>query len=151
MSGKHMSVASQRGFTLVELLLSVAIMGVLAGVSLPVYQSFQARTELDVAAEQVAHALRRAEAYARGMRHDDAWSVRITPGMATLFKGSAFAGRDVNFDESITIPTTFTVAGLNTVSFSRLTATPSATGVISITDTTNTTRTITLNVKGMVE
>jgi len=44
----------KRGFTLPELLLSVAIIGALAGLSLPVYRSLMMKNDLDIAANTVA-------------------------------------------------------------------------------------------------
>lgn len=140
----------QKGFTLIEMLLSVAIIGMLVGLSLPLLQSFQARTDLDVTTEAVANSLRRAQTYARGVSGDSTWSVRIASGAATLYKGSTYASRDSSYDEATTISTTFTVSGLSDVTFSKLSATPSTTGSVIITGTTNDTRTVTLNAEGMV-
>lgn len=41
-----MSIRSTRGFTLIELMIAVAILGVLVSLSIPVYQDYTARTKL---------------------------------------------------------------------------------------------------------
>lgn len=139
------------GFTLVELLLSVTIIGILVGLSLPVYNSFAARNDLDLAGQQVAGTLRRAQTYARGMDDDSAWSVRIQPTIVTLFKGTTFGTRDTNYDETLSLPGSVTVSGLSEVQFSKLTATPNTTGSITLTSNANDSRTITINAKGRIE
>jgi prepilin-type N-terminal cleavage/methylation domain-containing protein len=60
-----------RGFTLIEILLSVALIGILAGLSLPVYQAFQVKNDLSVAVDTVVQSMRRAQMLSRasqGMR-----------------------------------------------------------------------------------
>jgi len=138
------------GFTLLEVLLSVTIMGMLIGLSVPVYETFVRRNDLDIAAQSLATMLRRAETYARGSQNDDAWSVEIQATTATLFQGISFGGRNMNYDETIDLPGTVSPSGLSELQFSKMTATPNTTGNIVLTSTTNDTRTITVNAKGMV-
>jgi prepilin-type N-terminal cleavage/methylation domain-containing protein len=141
---------NQRGFTLVEVLLSMAIIGTLAGLSLPVYESFVRRNDLDLAAQQLAASLRRAETYARSVKQDAAWSVRIEPTSVVLYQGTNFGGRDTAFDETFTLPGSITTGGLSEIQFAKWSATPSSTGNITLTSSVNETRTIAVNAKGMV-
>jgi len=139
------------GFTLVEMLLSVVIIGMLTGLSLPVYESFVRRNDLDLAAQNLAFALRRAETYARAVNYDSPWSVEIQSSSITLFQGTAFGSRNTAYDESVSIPGSITPSGLGEVQFAKFSATPNTTGNITLTSTTNATRTITVNAKGMVD
>ena len=139
------------GFTLIELLLSTAIIAVLAGLAMPVYISFQSRNDLDVTTQSIADMLRRAETYSRSVRADSQWSVEIQPTVATLFKGTSFAGRDSTQDETTVISNSATVTGLTEVQFTKFTAAPNATGAITLTSSSQDTRTITINAKGMVD
>jgi prepilin-type N-terminal cleavage/methylation domain-containing protein len=145
-----MIASNQNGFTLTEMLLSVVIIGMLVGLSLPFYRSFQSRADADTTAESITNMLRRGQAYARGMQGDSTWSVRIQSTSATLYKGATFASRDTTLDETTPIPTAITVTGLTDITFSKLSATPSTTGNITLTATSNDIRTITLNAEGMV-
>ena len=142
---------NQQGFSLLEVLLSVAILAVLAGLSLPVYESFMRRNDLDLTAQQVASSLRRAQTFARANSYDSVWSVAVQSSNVTLFRGTNFAGRDQTYDESVAIPASVSVSGLSEVQFSKLTATPNTTGSITLTSTANATRAVTVNAKGMVE
>lgn len=140
----------QRGFTLLEVSLSMVVIGVLAGVSLPIYNTFAVRNDLDLTTQQVANTLRRAQTYARGMEGDSAWSVKVQSSAVTLFKGTNFAARDTGFDEVIAMPGSASASGLSEVQFAKLSAAPNTTGSIILTSNSNDTRTITVNAKGMV-
>lgn len=142
--------ANIRGFSLIELLLSVAIIGILTGLSAPLYASFQNRNDLDLTAQSISEMLRRAQIYARGVSGDSQWGVQIQTSSATLFKGATYAGRDAAYDEVTAIPASMTPSGLASVTFSKLDAAPSATGSITLTSNVNDTRTVTINAKGMV-
>lgn len=146
-------MANEKGFSLIEMLLSVGIISVLVGLSLPIYQSFQSRNDLDLTTQSIAEMVRRAQTYARGNKGDGNWGVRIMSGSAVLFKGPDYVSRDPNLDEMTVIPSALTPGGLKDtdILFSKLTGTPSPTGSITLTNTNiNDTRTITLNAKGMV-
>lgn len=140
-----------RGFTLLEVLLSVAIISLIAGISLPVLGSFNERNNLDVATQGIVSQLRRGQTYARGVNGDSQWGVHVQSGDATLFKGVSYAGRDASFDEITTIPSSITASGTTDILYSKLEATPSTPGTITLTSTNNNqSRTITVNAEGMV-
>lgn len=140
-----------RGFSLIEMLLSVAIIGILVAGSAPVFNSFVARNDLDVVGQQVASALRRAQTYARGMDDDSAWSVNVATTAVTLYRGTVFGSRNTAFDEVISLPATISVSGLSDVQFAKFTGLPNTTGSMIFTSNANDTRTITINAKGRVD
>lgn len=145
------SANTSGGFTLIEMLLSVTIIGMLSGMSVPVYESFVRRNDLDLAAQTIASTLRRAETYARNQNSDNAWSVEVQPTTVTLFQGTNFAGRNTNFDETYSLPASVTPSGLGEVQFAKFNAAPNTSGSVTLTSTTNDTRTVTVNAKGMVD
>lgn len=140
----------QQGFTIIEMMLSVSIIALLAGLSLPVYNSFQTRNELDSTALALVSSLRRAQIYARGAQNDLQWGVRVQSGAITLFRGNVFASRDTAYDEVTTLPPTMAVSGTSEVIFTKLTGLPAAAGSTTLTAANNETRTVTINAKGMV-
>ena len=139
----------QRGFTLIEVLLSVAIISLIVGMSLPIYRAFQTKNDLDMTAETVAFALRRAQTYARGVKADSQWGVSIQSGALTVFKGASYAARDTSYDESSVISGGIVVGGLSEVVFTKLTGQPSTTGTVALT-VNNDTKTVDINAKGTV-
>lgn len=142
---------NQSGFTLLEVLLSITIIAILVGVSLPVYETYARRNDLDITAQGTAAMLRRAATYARAVNDDSVWSVRIEATKLTLFQGTNFAIRDTANDEIIQIPASIVPSGLSEVQFAKLSAAPNTTGAITLTSSTNDTRTVTINAKGSVD
>lgn len=144
---------SEQGFSLIELLLSVTIIGLLVGLSMPVYQTFQNRSDIDVTTQGIADALRRAQSYARSGNGDSVWSFSMQPASKAFFiyKGNNFATRDTAYDEPFNLLGGGVVtSGLSAVTFSKLSGAPSTTGSIVLTGNNNETRTITINAEGMV-
>ncbi|MDB5181890.1 MAG: hypothetical protein JWP13_653 [Candidatus Saccharibacteria bacterium] len=142
---------SSKGFTLIEMLLSVLIIGLITGASLPLYASFQNRNNLDTTTQDIAYMLRRAQTYARGMNGDSPWGVQVATNSVTMFEGSTYATRDTTEDEIISVPGSLTLSGPAEMVFAKLTAAPNTTGSIIVSSpSTNDTRTITVNAEGMV-
>jgi prepilin-type N-terminal cleavage/methylation domain-containing protein len=128
-------ISSERGFTLVEMLLSMAIITLLIGLALPIYQGFQNRNDL---------------AYARSANADSQWGVNFQAGSVTLFSGTSYAGRNTAYDEVLSVPSTITFSYSGDVLFSKLTGFPTAT--LSQTLSGNgSTKVVTMNAKGMVD
>jgi prepilin-type N-terminal cleavage/methylation domain-containing protein len=143
-------ISSERGFTLVEMLLSMAIITLLIGLALPIYQGFQNRNDLAGTTQSVVETLRRAESYARSANADSQWGVNFQAGSVTLFSGTSYAGRNTAYDEVLSVPSTITFSYSGDVLFSKLTGFPTAT--LSQTLSGNgSTKVVTMNAKGMVD
>jgi prepilin-type N-terminal cleavage/methylation domain-containing protein len=142
----------QRGFTLLEVLLSMAIVTALAGLSMPVLLSFNNRNDLDIATQGIVSSLRRAATYSRGVNQDSQWGVKVQTGSITLFKGTGYASRDAQYDETTSIPSNMATSGLDEIVFSKLEGTPNTNGNITLQSSPfNVTRTLTIKAKGMVD
>ncbi len=138
------------GFTLIEVLLSIAIISILAGIGIPVYQSLQVRNDLDVAAVTIAQNFRRAQILSQAMEGDTTWGISIQNQSITLFQGASYAGRNQNFDEVFDVPNSIALSGTQEVVFAKFSGEPYTTGTVTLTTNTNETRNITINTKGMV-
>ncbi len=96
-----MKATQQKGFTVVELMVTVAIVGILLGIGLPAFGSLVERQQLRSSVEALASDLRRArsEAIARGpvarveasfyAGSNGAWSYSIADGADTIARRSA--------------------------------------------------------------
>jgi len=143
----------RQAFTLFEMLLSVAIIAILTGIMTPIFLSFQARNDVDIAAMALVQGLRRAEQLSRNGEGDSTWGVNLASGAITIFKGTTFATRDISSDEIFSIPSTISFAGIgtSTLVFGKLYGLPTASSTITLISINNETRTVNVNPKGSVE
>ena len=140
-----------KGFTLPEVLLSLSLLAIIGGMTIPMYRIFIVRNDLDSAATTLAQNLRRAQTLAWSGDGDMSWGVHLGVGSILVYKGTSFASRDTNFDENTSIPTSIAVTGTNDILFAKVTGIPNATGTFTLTSQTNETRNVTINEKGMVD
>lgn len=138
-----------KGFTLLEVLLSVAAIAILAGLSLPVFRTMLTKNDLDVATTTVAQTLRRAQILSQAVDGDTSWGVKVQSGSITLFKGASYDVRDTAFDETFDMPASIAPSGLSEIVYTKFTGFPQTTGTTTLI-TANDTKTVTINEKGMV-
>lgn len=139
-----------RGFTLLEVLLSVGIITILTGIMLPVYRPFQTQNNLDVAAQIITQTLHRAQVLSQSGQSDARWGVFVQSGSVTLFQGVTYANRNTSFDELYEISTAIVISGTQEFVFTKLRGELSA-GSASITlSTESQSRTLSVNNKGMI-
>lgn len=131
-----------------EVLLSIATIAVIAGISIPFYQSFQVRNDLDITANTLVQTLRRAQTLSQAVDGDANWGVKTEISDLILFKGASFATRDTNFDEIFTVPLTITPSGLTEIVFTKFTGLPQSIGTTTLTASTAEIRNININEKG---
>ncbi len=140
-----------KGFTLFELLLSISIIGVIAGGILALDIPAQQRNDLDTTRDAIVQSLYSAQIRARGVDGDSAWGVSLQNNAITLFKGSSYATRDTTRDETTEIPRTLVATGLSEIVFTKLSGDPTPIGIITLTSKTNEVRTLSINTMGLVE
>jgi prepilin-type N-terminal cleavage/methylation domain-containing protein len=139
-----------RGFTLPEMLLSVALLTIIGGMIIPSYHTFIVRNDLDIATITLASNLRRAQSLSRSSDGDMTWGVHVGVGSILIYKGPSYVGRDVTYDENTQIPKSIVPTGVTEITFSKVIGTPSATGTFMLTTQVSEKRTLTINEKGMV-
>lgn len=140
----------KNGFTLLEVLLSIVLIGILVGVSVPAYYTLFYKNDLDVAKNQVAQSLGRAAFLALSSDGDNNWGVQIQTGVITIFQGASYSSRNTDYDETYSIASSITPSGLTEIVFNKMTGLPQSTGDIILTSTNGDTKTITINSKGTV-
>ncbi|EKE15716.1 MAG: hypothetical protein ACD_11C00108G0010 [uncultured bacterium] len=145
---KKLSQKNKKGFTLVEILLVIGIISLISGISIPVYQSFQTKNNLDVAVDNAVQALRRAQMLSQAVNGDSNWGVKFQSGSMVLFKGASYATRDANYDEIFDLPTTIVASNLTEIVFAKFTGFPTATGTTTLTTINNDSDQIIINEKG---
>lgn len=138
------------GFTILEILLVVALIAIVAGIGIPFYYSFVIRNNIDLAEEIVYEAYTKSQIKAQAGDRDTTWGTYIEDGKATVFSGSSYATRNVTHDEIFSFSENISVSGLVEVVFSKLTGETNITGSTVLTSSAGDTRTITINEKGAI-
>ena len=138
-----------RGFTLVELMMVIAILVLLIVVSLPLAINFYKTRQLDVYEQGFVQALRRAQLKAMSVEADSSFGVYIGSDQYVLFRGNSYLARDVAYDEVFDLPDNLLVQGLSEIVFNKLRGIPSNTGDITLT-INNQTETININEMGRI-
>ena len=140
--------SQSQGFTLLEMLLSISLIALLAGMFLPLYSAVYVKNDLDLAASAIVQDWRRAQLLAQAVDGDSTWGVHVQTGSVTLFQGPNYVGRAIAFDEVFTFSDTITLAGLTDVVFSKMLGEPTPAGTLTVTASNNDVRAITLTSKG---
>lgn len=140
---------SNYGFTLLELLLSVAVISALAGLSLSVYRTLLQKNDLDIAAVTIAQSLRRSQLLSQTVDGDTTWGVKVQSGSIVVFKGASYATRDTAFDETFEVLGTIGIGGVTETVFSKFTGLPLTTGTLNL-STEGDSRSVSINEKGTV-
>jgi hypothetical protein len=138
-----------RGFTAIELMLTLGIIAVTAGVTIPMFRQYQMNADLDTATEHLVQALRGAETLSQAGKQDSTWGVYFQDGV--LFAGDSYAERNPDLDVTFGLPPTIETSGLTEIVFSRpdgLPITPGTVYVMSI--VTDAYREITIDASGVI-
>ncbi|MFH0804661.1 MAG: hypothetical protein V1916_00510 [Patescibacteria group bacterium] len=139
-----------RGFTLLEALLVIALLGALVGLAIPFYQSFQVTSQVDGATEDLVAALRSAQARAMASESFQPFGVHLESRRFVLFRGATYVPGDPANEVTTVAPTvTLQPGGATDVVFG---VTRGATGAASTVAvrSSNKLRNITINELGVV-
>lgn len=139
-----------KGALIIEILATVAIFGLLASFTMPVYNTWRAQNELSVALSNSVDNLRYAQTLAEVGQNDSNWGVKFQTGLITVFKGINYADRDSTQDKNISCGSAINFSGLTEIVFNKLSGYPQSTGSLTITRI-NDTKQITINSGGNLE
>ena len=143
------------GFTMIELLIVIAILAVVAVFSIPFIQTFQISSDLNTTADQLTQAVRRVQLQARTGQNDADCGIAFNESgnQYTIFKGSLYASRDSTFDEVVQYQPRFrmTTDFGREIIFFKYSGTPTVGGTVTVADEQgNAHRTIRITDIGMV-
>ena len=144
----------KKAFTLIETLIILAIIAVMAVLSIPFYQSFQIRTQLDDRSEEIIQTLRKAQSKAMAVENDKVFGVHFENNKFVLFKDTY--NPDDPDNETFDLPTTLSISvnlsgGDSKVVFDKLRGTTLNDGTIIISSVNNESRTINVSKIGKIE
>jgi prepilin-type N-terminal cleavage/methylation domain-containing protein len=127
-----MNTPRARGFSIVELLIVLSILGFLAGISISAYSALSRRETLSSAASALAMAMRDARAQTLASVDASQYGIKVDATAFTFFKGSTFSSStpgNVTHDLS---PQVRVSSSISTFVFERVTGNSSASTTIDI-------------------
>lgn len=137
-----------RGFTFLEVLVVLGVLGVLVGLAIPFYQSFQVDSRLDDTAHEVVQTLRIAQSKAMASESFSAHGVHFEAQRFILFRGDTYAVDDP-FNEVTDVVQPLSISSGDIV-FDSVYGTTGA-DIITISTITGRTRAVTINTLGVVD
>ena len=141
---------SRPGFTVIEMIVVLAIFILSAAVTLPFLGTFPQTEDLETISVDALLALRRAQSRTMSGQRDSSWGVHFQVGGFTLFAGESFEKREVAFDEAHVVPVAYSFTGLTTVRFVRPHGLPIAAGTLFIAHPSNVAAHIDVNAAGAI-
>lgn len=130
-----------RGFTLIELVLVIAILSILAGIFITSFISAQKRSELDNSSQQIIAILKLAQnktlASEQNSQYGVSFNTAASPHQYILFKGVNYVSRETSYDQVYSLPKTLGFFGVSLdggseVVFEKLTGTAKQSGNITL-------------------
>jgi prepilin-type N-terminal cleavage/methylation domain-containing protein len=121
------------GFTLIEILIVISLISILIFFLVSIGLNFYKSQQLESQAQTILQILRRAQLKAMAIEFDSSFGVYLTNSNYTLYKGSSYATRDLQYDEVFELPEIINVKGLSEVVFSKSEGKPNITGNIILT------------------
>ena len=126
-----------KGFTLTELLITIAIMAILSAAAVPIYGNLQVSSQLNESTSLIIQTLRTAKERAQSRVNNDGHGVWFAADSYILYQGPSYTDpdRDTEYDRkqevdsSITIATTLPGGEIN---FSKSLGEPDNTGTITL-------------------
>ncbi len=143
-----------RGFTLTELLITIAISAILAVVAVPIYGNLQVSSQLNETSSLLIQTIRTARENSEASVNNSAHGIKINEHSYILYQGSSYATRQANYDRITELDSTLTLSSNLTddeVNFSKGLALPNHTGVIILTHDLGNTKNISINTFGLIQ
>jgi prepilin-type N-terminal cleavage/methylation domain-containing protein len=137
-----------QGFTLVEIMLVIAMIAVVVGISVPVYSRVLQQSDLTLAKQAIIDAGRQAATYAQVGHEGRDWGIRVRTGEVILFAGTSYGARDPRFDDTFSLSPTIVLSREVDIIFSQVTGFSGESGELTITASTGESTTITFGLYG---
>jgi len=144
----------KKGVTLIELLISVAIIILMAGVAVPIYGNLQISSKMEERSDILVQMLKLAQQKSKSRVNSQSHGIKIFSNSVNLFQGSAYTTRlavsdwIVPFEEPLTLSTNLVD---DEIVFSMGVGEPSQTGEIYLSHPNADTKIISINELGLFE
>ncbi|MFA5644654.1 MAG: type II secretion system protein [Patescibacteria group bacterium] len=143
-------ISRKKAFTLMELILVVALIVITSAITAPIYFSAKSGDDLDNSADVLASSIRRAQILSMAVEGDSSWGVKIENDNIIIFRGDDYSLRDSNWDESVKINKNIVFSGLDEIVFHKFYGRPVVEGDIYLKINDGRTSTVNINSWGTV-
>ena len=140
----------QPGFSLIEVLIVIGLIGFLVALAIPFYQGFQVSSELDNTVHSLVQTLRFAQAEAMASEGYQPWGVHFEGKRFVLFRGGEYQPKDPTNEETAMPGVLSIFSEYKDVIFDRVTGATTMAGKITISSNTEESHTIVINNLGVV-
>lgn len=146
----------QKGFTIIELLLVIAMISLISALSVSFYARFITQNAVANTQDQLVGDFRKAQIYAMEGKLYSNWGVNFVSSTIVLYQGSSYATRNSALDENFSVNSNISISAMSDVNYARMTGVPTNGGsavttlTITITGPNSTTKTVTMNSFGVV-
>ncbi|XOU94293.1 MAG: prepilin-type N-terminal cleavage/methylation domain-containing protein [Candidatus Kerfeldbacteria bacterium] len=139
-----------KGFTLIEVLLILAILGLIGGLAIPFYQSFQVTSELENTTKEITQTIRRAQITAMSSEGLSDHGIHFAGQQYILFRGAIYNPADI-YNESFDLSPSLSVStgGNDDIIFSSVSGLPNVEATITINTNNGRSNSITINGLGV--
>ena len=138
-----------RGFSLIELIIVIAIFSVIASISITSYVDYTSYQNREIAVNSLVQALRFAQSNAQTVEGDSKWGVEILPTQLVIFKGSTYATRASSSDQINGFSGGIVASGLSEVVFEKMVGNTTTVGTTTLTNKAGA-KNIQINEKGTI-
>jgi prepilin-type N-terminal cleavage/methylation domain-containing protein len=143
---------SSIGFTLIEMIVVIAIITVLFGVSVPFYGYFQTYSAIESTKNEVSELLRLTQARAIGGKNQSNHGIYFLSDYYVLYQGDDYISRDPNYDQTFDMSNNIVFTETAEVNFEQKTGLPESAATIVLQNTkVNISEDITIAISGKIE
>lgn len=142
------------GFTLVELLVTIAIIVILSVAAMPIYTNLQVDSQLNESTSLIIQTLRTAKERSEARLNNDNHGVWFGLNSYNLYQGGSYSIRNIDYDRVQNVDNSvriLTDIANNEVNFSKGFGLPDSTGTITLVHDTGEARYIVISSNGRIE
>jgi prepilin-type N-terminal cleavage/methylation domain-containing protein len=121
-----------KGFTMIEIMISLAILALIVGVSAISFANFSRKSALDASATALATALREARAKTLASVGSDQYGVKVDGDRFTLFRGASFSSSTPGNSEFLFAGQVRASSSPNVFVFRKVTGNAGSSGMIEL-------------------
>ena len=141
---------TNNGYSLVELIVVIAIFLLLMGVGDSVYNNYRTQNSLEVSTNSIVQALRHAQINSEQVKNDSVWGTAIFSDKVVVFQGTNYSGRTISSDQIFNFSSGLGVSGLTEEVFQKTTGWATSIGTTTITNSDGAVKNIYINSKGTI-